>query len=208
MRALVTGASRGIGAALLTEGRERGHEMIGTTRTGEPPHLDVADPEAQARLAAETRTLDLLVCNAGVFVDKEKTLETLTADDLNATFETNVTGVFLTVQAQLRNLAAGTRIAIIASQMGLQEIATGDSFAYRASKAAAINLGRTLAEALRGREVAVGIYHPGWVQTDMGGATAAVTVGASARGLWDRFEALDMERTGRFETYDGRPHPF
>jgi NAD(P)-dependent dehydrogenase (short-subunit alcohol dehydrogenase family) len=208
MRGLVTGASRGIGAALITEGRKRGHDMHGTQRSGDGLLMDVTDATGQARVAAEVGALDLLVCNAGVFLDQGKTLETLTADDLNATFAANVTGVFLTVQAQLCNLSAGGRIAIIASQMGSTTQATGSSFAYRASKAAAINLGLTLSDALRARGIAVGIYHPGWVQTDMGGGTAAITVEASAMGLWDRFEALDMARTGAFETYDGQPHPF
>ncbi|SDY89863.1 Short-chain dehydrogenase [Jannaschia faecimaris] len=208
MRTLVTGASRGIGAALMTEGRARGHVMLGTVRSGDGLLLDVTDPKAQTRVAAQVGALELVVCNAGVFIDRGKTVDTLTADDLNATFAVNVTGVFLTVQAQLRNLTEGGRIAVIASQMGSSTKATGDSFAYRASKAAVINLGLTLSDALRARGVAVGIYHPGWVQTDMGGDSAAVAVADSARGLWDRFEALDMTRSGAFETYDGQPHPF
>lgn len=207
MRALVTGASRGIGAALLSEGTARGHTVLGTVRSGAGLHLDVTDAAAQARVADETGAIDLLVCNAGVFLDRGKSLDTLTAEDLNQTFAANVTGVFLTVQAQRRNLSRGGRVAIIASQMGSSTQATGDSFAYRASKAAAINLGLTLSDALRRDGIAVAIYHPGWVQTDMGGSSAAVTVTASARGLWDRFETLDMDRTGVFETYDGTPHP-
>ncbi|CTQ50385.1 SDR family NAD(P)-dependent oxidoreductase [Jannaschia donghaensis] len=207
MRTLVTGASRGIGAALMDEGRARGHDMLGTVRTGTGLRLDVTDADMQADVAAQVGALDLVVCNAGVFPGRGKTLETLTADDLNATFAANVTGVFLTVQAQVRNLSDGGRIAIIASQMGSTTQATGDSFAYRASKAAAINLGMSLSDALRGRGIAVGIYHPGWVRTDMGGETAAVGVAQSAKGLWDRFEALDMIRSGAFETYDGTPHP-
>lgn len=208
MRALVTGASRGIGAALMAEGRARGHEMLGTVRFGEGLRLDVTDPAAQARVARTTGALDLLVCNAGVFLDRDKTLDTLTAADLNATFEANVTGVFLTVQAQSANLSTGARVAIISSQMGSTTQASGNSFAYRASKAAAINLGLTLADALRGRRIAVGIYHPGWVRTDMGGTRAAITAEVSASGLWDRFEALDLGGTGAFETYDGQTHPF
>lgn len=207
MRALVTGGNRGIGAALVTEGQARGHEVLGTARSDGPLKLDVTDPAAQARLAETVGALDLLVCNAGVFLDRAMTLETLTAKALTDTFAANVTGVFLTVQAQLRNLSRGGRVAIISSQMGSTTLATGNSFAYRASKAAAINLGLTLSDALRDRGIAVGIYHPGWVRTDMGGASATVGVTASAAGLWDRFEALDLSKSGAFETYDGQPHP-
>ena len=207
MRALITGTSRGIGAALVDEGRARGHEVIGTTRSGDAPTLDVTDTNAQAHIAAEIGAIDLLVCNAGVFLDRGATLETLTAETLNDSFATNATGVFLTVQAQLRNLSEGGRIAIISSQMGSSSQASGNSFAYRASKAAAINLGLGLADALRERGIAVGIYHPGWVRTDMGGNSAAISVETSANGLWDRFEALTLAQTGAFETYDGTPHP-
>ena len=77
MRALITGTSRGIGAALVDEGRARGHEVIGTTRSGDAPTLDVTDTSAQARVAAEIGAIDLLVCNAGVFLDRGATLETL-----------------------------------------------------------------------------------------------------------------------------------
>lgn len=208
MRALVTGGNRGIGAALVTEGQARGHAVRGTARSGDGLILDVTDAAAQARVAETTGPLDLLVCNAGVFLDRAMTLESLTAEALNDTFAANVTGVFLTVQAQLGNLSRGGRVAVISSQMGSTTQATGNSFAYRASKAAAINLGLTLSDALRDRGIAVGIYHPGWVRTDMGGSSAAVGVEASAAGLWDRFETLDLSNTGTFQTYDGQPHPF
>jgi hypothetical protein len=54
----------------------------------------------------------------------------------------------------------------------------------------------------------VGIYHPGWVQTDMGGSSAEITVDQSASGLAARFDALTLETTGCFETWDGRAHPY
>ncbi|WP_372893877.1 SDR family NAD(P)-dependent oxidoreductase, partial [Rhodosalinus sp.] len=84
----------------------------------------------------------------------------------------------------------------------------GGSYIYRASKAAAINLGRNLAADLAAEGIAVGIYHPGWVRTEMGGAAAEIDAETAAAGLADRIEALDLSRTGRFETWDGRPHPF
>ena len=125
------------------------------------------------------------------------------------TFAANVTGVFLTIQALLPNLrAAGGKVAIISSQMASDTTAPGGSYIYRASKAAALNLGRNLAADLRGEGIAVGIYHPGWVQTDMGGGAADITVDEAASGLCARFAALSLETTGCFETWDGRPHPY
>ena len=61
-------------------------------------------------------------------------------------------------------LAEGAKIAIISSQMASDTKASGGSYIYRASKAAALNLGRNLATDLRKDGIAVGIYHPGWVK--------------------------------------------
>jgi NAD(P)-dependent dehydrogenase (short-subunit alcohol dehydrogenase family) len=104
--------------------------------------------------------------------------------------------------------AAGGKIAIISSQMASHNRAPGGSYIYRASKAAVLNLGRNLAPDLRSEGIPVGIYHPGWVKTDMGGSSADITADESAAGLIARFDALGMQNTGCFETWDGRDHPF
>lgn len=214
MTTVITGASRGIGAALAAQYRAAGEEVIGTARgAGAEAMLDVTDPQSHAAFAAtlKGRPLDLLICNAGVYLDKGDDLQSGFGAELWAqSFATNVTGVFLTVQSLLDNLraAAGAKIAIIASQMGSQTKAPGGSYIYRASKAAAINLGRNLAVDLKAEGIAVGIYHPGWVQTDMGGASGDITAQASAQGLAERIAALDLSHSGAFETWDGRAHPF
>lgn len=217
MSVLITGANRGIGRALFDHYRDRDIPVIGTTR-GEPPgadwrHLDMTDPASHRALAEglDGFPIELLVCNAGVYLDKTETLASGYPPEMWAEgFAVNVTGVFLTIQNLLTDLqTAGTaKIAIISSQMASDTRAPGGSYIYRASKAAALNLGRNLATDLRHIGIAVGIYHPGWVRTDMGGASADISVAEAARGLAARFEALSLETTGCFETWDGRPHPF
>ena len=215
MTTLITGANRGVGRALFDALSERGDNVIGTHRDAPKDgwlRLDVADPDSVTAMARDfgDRPLDLLVCNAGIFEDRGMDVATGYPADLWAhQFAVNVTGVFLTVQALLPNLkAAQGKVAIISSQMGSSEIASGGSLIYRASKAAAVNLGRNLAMDLKGDGVAVGVYHPGWVQTDMGGSTAAITPKASAEGLVARFDELSLATTGAFRTYDGADHPF
>lgn len=214
MNIVITGANRGIGRAMAEHYRAAGHSVIGTARDGsEAVTLDVARPETVGAALASVAegVVDLLVCNAGVYVDKGQPLESgYPAQMWEDTFAVNVTGVFLTIQAllpALRRSQAG-KIAIISSQMASDTNAPGGSYIYRASKAAALNLGRNLAVDLRPEGIAVGIYHPGWVQTDMGGTAADIAATASASGLIARFDALGVETTGCFETWDGRAHPF
>ena len=211
---VITGANRGIGAALAEGYRAQGHDVTGTSRDGSAGlQLDVTEPGAQDALerALDGRAVDLLVCNAGVYLDKGQSLADGYPPEMWATsFATNVTGVFLTIQALMPQLqmAQGAKIAIISSQMASDTNAPGGSYIYRASKAAVLNLGRNLAVDLKGLGIAVGIYHPGWVRTDMGGGSAAIGVEEAADGLMARFNALSLATTGCFETWDGRAHPF
>ncbi|WP_282059846.1 SDR family NAD(P)-dependent oxidoreductase [Roseobacter litoralis] len=212
MTVLITGTNRGIGAGLAAAYRARGDEVVGTTREGDWP-LDVTNPASHAALAQQLsgRPIDLLVCNAGVYLDKAETLDGgFTAELWADTFAANVTGVFLTIQSLLPNLksANAARIAIISSTMASSERAPGGSYIYRASKAAVLNLGRNLATDLAGQGIALGIYHPGWVVTDMGGAAADISIDEAVSGLVARFDDLNVNKTGVFETWDGRPHAY
>ena len=214
MTIVITGASRGIGAGLAEHYRAQGVDVMGTSRSAMGDiTLDVTLPSSHTEMAAALgdKPVELLVCNAGLYLDKGDTLENGFGADLWAqSFATNVTGAFLSIQALLPNLqrAGSPRIAIISSQMGSSERAGGSSYIYRSSKAAVLNLGRNLALDLKDEGIAVGIYHPGWVQTDMGGDAAAITVDQSVSGLVERFAALSLETTGRFENYDGADMPY
>lgn len=220
MTTLITGANRGIGRALRHELTQRGQDVIGTGRRTDPGQdapgwvtLDVTDPASFKAAAAEMdgTPIDLLICNAGVYLDKGDRLPDGFGADLWAqTFAVNVTGVFLTVQSFLTNLqlAQGAKVAIISSAMGSDARAPGGSYIYRASKAAALNLGRNLATDLQPMGIAVGIYHPGWVKTEMGGGAAEIAVETAAAGLADRFAALSLAQTGCFEAWDGASIPF
>ncbi|MDR9393766.1 SDR family oxidoreductase [Roseovarius sp. SYSU LYC5161] len=214
MHVVITGASRGIGAALRDEYVKAGHEVTGTARDHAGLfRLDVTQPDSHAALAhhLDGRPIDLLICNAGIYPDKHENLADGFPPDMWAeTFATNVAGVFQTVQSLLPNLqAAGkAKIAIMSSRLGSHAHAAGGSYAYRASKAAALSLGRNLAVDLEPLGIAVGTYHPGWVRTDMGGTNADIDVAEATEGLMQRFAALSVATTGCFQTWDGRDLPF
>ncbi|MCZ4353008.1 SDR family oxidoreductase [Roseovarius aestuarii] len=212
MHVVITGTSRGIGAGLAATYTQRGDCVTGTTRTGAHA-LDVTDPASHTAFAASLgdASIDLLICNAGVYFDKSQDLvKGYPAQMWADTFSANVTGVFLTVQTLLPLLerAEEPKIAIISSCMASDAEAPGGSYIYRASKAAVLNVGRNLAVDLRPRGIAVGIYHPGWVRTDMGGSTADISIEDSVAGLTQRFDALDISNTGCFLQWDGREQPF
>ncbi len=212
MHIVITGANRGIGKTLADQYRAAGHSVTGTARDGSADMvLDVTDPAQHAAMAEQLQNqpIDLLICNAGVYLDKGHDIDGYPVEMWAQSFATNVTGVFLTVQSLLPNLRAGQgRIAILSSQMASHTRAPGGSYIYRASKAAVLNLGRNLATDLQADGIAVGIYHPGWVQTDMGGTAADITVDQAAEGLMQRFDSLSLESTGCFETWDGRTHAY
>lgn len=210
MTVLITGANRGIGAALLSAYAARGDQAIGTARKAADGlwPLDVTRPEDFDVLAKrlDQTALSLLICNAGIYSDKGKTLDDLDPALWAEGFATNVTGAFLAIRACLPALRRGKgKIALISSAMASDARAPGGAYIYRSSKAALLNLGRNLARDL---EVPVGIYHPGWVQTDMGGSHADISVDQAVNGLVARFDELGPQTTGIFQSYDGTTIPF
>lgn len=225
---LIAGAGRGIGLELARQAIARGDRVIATARQHDQAsplralidaapgsrleELDVVDPVSCAALAATLadEQIDALICNAGVFEGRGGIDDpSHTLDAWSRTLMTNAAGPFFVIRA-LRGLLKrpGARIGIVSSKMGSQQVAGGGGYAYRASKAAAINLARNLAHDLAPEGIAVAAWHPGWVRTDMGGSGADISTQQSAAGLLARLDALTPEKTGTFETYDGETIPW
>jgi NAD(P)-dependent dehydrogenase (short-subunit alcohol dehydrogenase family) len=233
-RILITGANRGIGFEMTRQAAADGHHVTAACRTPEAADalaalaashdnitiigMEVRD-EASVRAAAATvGGLDLIICNAGTLNARGGLTDAgHTPENIAESLMTNVAGVFFTARHFVSHLrdgaadrASGThpRIAVISSQMGSSARAGSNAPIYRATKAAATNLARSMALELADDGIAVGAYHPGWVQTDMGGAEAAITAEVSAAGLLQRFALLRPETSGVFETYQGEEMPF
>ncbi|MFD3324857.1 SDR family NAD(P)-dependent oxidoreductase [Streptomyces sp. NPDC058701] len=184
--ALVTGGSRGIGAATALRLAEDGADVAFTYRTGESDaaavlkgieatgrrglalRADAGEPEAGAaaveRTVRELGRLDVLVNNAGVGVLGP--LEQLTAAEVDRVLAVNVRGVFLTTRAAAPRLGEGGRILIIGSCL-TQRVSEPGGTLYTMSKSALTGLTRALARELGGRGITANIVHPGPVDTDM-----------------------------------------
>ncbi|MGB0482280.1 MAG: SDR family NAD(P)-dependent oxidoreductase [Alphaproteobacteria bacterium] len=215
MHVIITGANRGIGLELAKIYEAQGCQVTKTSRKAMPGYatLDVNDPASHEAFAAslDGAPVDLYIANAGINIRNDESVDTgYAADEWAQTFQTNVTGVFLGIQSMLPALRAAPapKIAIISSQLASSTNSGTGMLTYRASKAAVLNLGRNLAKELAPEGLPVGIFHPGWVVTDMGGAGADITVDVSASGLVGRIDALSMANTGIYEDYKGDALPY
>ena len=225
---LITGANRGIGLELSKNVLSAGDRLIAICRQPDTAtdlktlvkesdgraqicEADVSQATTLDDLAQRLdATIDVLVCNAGVMSARGSLTDPQnTAESVSTVLMTNIAGPFFTARAFLKNLKLSKqpRIAIISSYMGSQQHTGAGAYFYRASKAGANNIMVTLANELKAQGIAVASYHPGWVQTDMGGSAADISVSVSATGLVKRFTELDLAKTGRFFNYDGSDLP-
>ncbi|ONG56360.1 oxidoreductase [Pseudoroseomonas deserti] len=185
-RALVTGGSRGIGAAIARELARRGadvaityvssperaagvaKEIEGLGRRALAIAADSADPAAIKHSVEEAVAglggLDILVNNAGVA--RGGPLESMSLDDIDAIIDVNIRGVVLSIQAAIPHLSQGGRIISIGSCLA-ERVAMPGISVYSMSKSALISLTRGLARDLGPRGITVNLVHPGPTDTDM-----------------------------------------
>jgi 3-oxoacyl-[acyl-carrier protein] reductase len=185
-RALVTGASRGIGAsiaqALAAEGadvaityeksEERAAEVVRTVkaqgRRAVAIQADSADPAAIQssidRTVRELGGLDILVNNAGILRLGE--LKDISLEDIDAILDVNVRGPIIASKSALPHLGKGGRIITIGSFFA-DRVPTPVLSVYAASKSALVAFTKGLARELGPKEVTVNLVQPGSIDTDM-----------------------------------------
>ncbi|AEO41379.1 3-oxoacyl-ACP reductase FabG [Xanthomonas perforans] len=182
--ALVTGASRGIGAAIADTLAAQGATVIGTATSasgaaaigerlaahgGHGRELNVTDATAVDGLidaiGKEFGAISILVNNAGI--TRDNLLMRMKDDDWQAIIDTNLTSVFRTSKAVMRGMmkARKGRIINIASVVGV----TGNpgQTNYAAAKAGIIAFSKSLAKEIGSRGVTVNVVAPGFIDTDM-----------------------------------------
>ena len=182
--ALVTGASRGIGAAIADELAAQGATVIGTATSasgaqaigerlaaagGHGRELNVTDAASIDALieaiAKEFGPISILVNNAGI--TRDNLLMRMKEEDWQAILDTNLSSVFRTSKAVMRGMmkARKGRIVNIASVIGV----TGNAGQanYAAAKAGIIGFSKSLAKEIGSRGVTVNVVAPGFIDTDM-----------------------------------------
>ena len=160
--ALVTGASRGIGAATAERLQRDGWSVESAERsTG----VDLRDPAAAVGAVDRLDRIDGLVCNAGTII--RKPLFETTLDDWDQTIGVNLTSVFVLAQATARRMVEGDggAIVLLGSIMSFQ--GGINVSAYAASKGGVAQLAMALSNELAGRGVRVNAVAPGYIETEM-----------------------------------------
>jgi NAD(P)-dependent dehydrogenase (short-subunit alcohol dehydrogenase family) len=206
--ALVTGANRGIGLELAKQLKARGDDVIAVCRTASPEleklgvqveaGVDVRDAASVAELATRLKgaEIDLLINNAGIL--RGESLDRMNFDSIEQQFEVNALGPLRVTTALLPLLRQDSKVAIITSRMGsMADNGSGGYYGYRMSKAAVNAAGVSLAHDLAGMGIAVGLFHPGMVATEMTGRNGIAPADA-ARSVLTRIDALSPPTSGKF----------
>ena len=198
---LIIGASRGIGLGLAKEFASRGWNVVASERTrSEELHdageidivtVDVTEPDSYLGLKNKfgEGSLDAIIVNAGITGAAHQSAEDATDEEIAHVMQTNAYGPARVGKALLPMLKDGGTLAFMSSLMGSITDSSGGYEFYRVSKVSLNMLAKGIAESqAKERDVEVLSLHPGWVQTDMGGPNAKITVEESCKGLADVVE--------------------
>jgi NAD(P)-dependent dehydrogenase (short-subunit alcohol dehydrogenase family) len=226
---LITGASRGLGLEFARQYADAGWHVIATCRSPakatklntiargaegrvEVAALDVSDGAATKRLATslKRRAVDVMIANAGLLGPVDYT----PGKDDDAWAEVmgvNVMAPLRLALALTDAVAASARrqMAFVSSQMGsIANNTDGGLYVYRSSKAALNAVVKSLSIDLKPRGITAVALHPGWVRTDMGGASADIAPSTSIAGMIKVLGTLKRADSGKLIDYRGKTLPW
>ena len=220
---MITGASRGLGLEFARQFYNEEYRVIATCRNPKNANelhtigdidihsLDVTDDKSVSNLADKLRgeNIDILINNAGVIGQRDG-FGRLDYDIWAETMDTNVFGPMRVAEAFRDNVMNSEKkqMIFITSRMGSITEAVPNAYVYRSSKAALNMAVKCLSAELGEQGLIAVLFHPGHVQTDMGGQAAPVTPQKSIEGMKNQIVALTRDDNGRFLSYDGRQIPW
>jgi NAD(P)-dependent dehydrogenase (short-subunit alcohol dehydrogenase family) len=222
---VITGAGRGIGLELVKQYAVMGDRVYAMCRSPEKADalntlagasggkvsvhkMDVGDDASVKAAAADTcdAPIDILLNVAGVLGGEKQGLEDQAWDDWQDAFNVMIIGPLRVMQAFLPRLGAGAKVINITSQLAASTWPYGGLYAYSAAKAGLNRMMRSVALDVKDRSIVVGLVHPGWVQTDMGGAAAEITPEESTRGIRKVTAEWTLDQSGDFKKWNGEIH--
>ncbi|MFA7585231.1 MAG: SDR family oxidoreductase [Novosphingobium sp.] len=224
----ITGAARGIGLELARQHLEAGDRVFALVRNPAAAEklnamaagsngqltvhaMDVAN-DASVRDGAASlgdAKIDVLYNVAGVAGGMAPDLNPLDAAgwaEFDEAIEINMKGPLRVLQHLLPRLGEGAKVMNISSQLAASTWPYGGFYAYVATKSGLNRLMRSVAIDLKDRGITVGLIHPGYVQTDMGGPDAEITPQESAGGIRKLASEWTLDRSGDFHKWNGEAH--
>lgn len=227
---LITGTNRGIGLEFTKQYLSEGWRVLACSRhTHESmklntlkeqyptllvlASLDVRDEKQIQSLATEwqSESIDILFNNAGIYGPEHVKLGSLNAKDWEEVLLVNSISPLLIAQAFIEHVAKSQKriIATMSSLMGsITGNTSGQYYYYRSSKAAINAAMKSLSIDLQSRKITGVVFHPGWVQTDMGGPNAPLPVTESVAGIRKILSQLTLADSGKFLSYRGEELPW
>jgi NAD(P)-dependent dehydrogenase (short-subunit alcohol dehydrogenase family) len=221
----ITGAGRGIGLELARQHVAAGDRVLALVRDPKGAatlanlaassdgkltihQMDVANDASVRAGAADTGSdaIDILYNVAGIAGPEAPELDGADWAAWDETSRIMVQGPLRVLHAFLPRLHAGAKVISISSQLAASTWPYGGFYAYVAAKAGLNRMMRSVAIDLKDRGVIIGLVHPGWVQTDMGGAGADITPAESAAGIRNVAANWTLEASGDFLKWNGEPH--
>lgn len=223
--ALVLGASRGIGLEFVRQYRADGWRVIATARREEDVamlkdlgvdahRVDLTDTGAVAGLGwkLDGESLDVAIYNAGVIGPRTHGAQPVTREDFDAVMHVNVLGAMMALPMVLPYVETGNGgrggvLAVLSARMGsIALMESNGSWLYRVSKTALNAAMRAVS--IEARRATCMAFHPGWVQTDMGGGQATVTPHDSVVAMRRMIASATRKHNGSFHNYDGTALPW
>ena len=223
-RALVVGASRGLGLGLVHHLIGRGWDVTATVRRPTPAlamqgkplrvehGVDIDDDAAVARLhaaLADAPRFDLLFVVAGVATQAGTPVGRLDRAVAASVYQTNAVSPIRFAEVFQGRVAEGGLIALMSSKLGSVSLNGGGGWgSYRASKAALNTMARSFHGQHGKADWGLVLMHPGWVRTDLGGRRATLDVDTSVRGMVAVLEARLGKRGCVFLDHEGQTVPW
>jgi NAD(P)-dependent dehydrogenase (short-subunit alcohol dehydrogenase family) len=219
----VIGASRGIGLELARQHAQAGDQVFAFARDDQQaPQLaaladvtsaslhkmDMAKDISVAEGAADsgTDTVDILYIVGGIVGKTEPMLESGDWDTFDDAIEIMLKGPLRVILAFLPRLEDGSKVIVFSSQLAASTWPYGGFYPYVAAKSGLNRMIRSMAIDLKDRGIILGLVHPGYVQTDMGGPGAEITPIQSAEGIRKLAQGWTLDKSGDFYKWNGEPH--